>query len=136
MSYTDTLNSNFKNNVCNDTANAQLIFDAMNARTIATNITVSCINSMTQTMSTWIIKYCHTGNSTITRRTPSVCVNCADPCLLAEDKENSHQWLMSPCSRPYRNKDNFVTGVTIEFANKVNITSTLNTINTTNNTTT
>ena len=134
MSFTDTLNSKFVNNVCNDTANAQLIFDAMNAKTIATNITVSCINAMTHTMSTWIIKYCPTGNSTIVKRTPSVCINCVDPCLLAVDKEHSHQWLMSPCSIPYRSNDNFVTGITIEFVNKVTITINVNTIDTTNNT--
>jgi len=135
MSFTDTLNSNFVNNVCNDTTNMQLIFNAMNAKTIDTNVTVSCINSMTNTMSTWIIKYCHTGDSAIARRTPSVCVNCVDPCLLAADKEQSHKWLISPCSRPYKSNDNFITGITIEFSNKVSIiTTTTNTTNTTNTT--
>ena len=109
----------------------------MNAQTIATNVTVNCIDSMTNTMSTWIIKYCPTGNSTIARRTPSVCVNCVDPCLLAVDKWRSHKWLMSPCSSPYVSGDNFITGITVEFSNKVNTTiTTITTTTITTNTTT
>ena len=136
MSFTDTLNENFINNVCNDTTNTKLIFDAMNAQSIATNVTVSCIDTMTNTMSTWIIKYCHIGNSTIARRTPSVCVNCVDPCLLAVDKWRSHKWLMSPCSSPYESGDSFITGINVEFSNKVNTTITTTTTTNTANTTT